>query len=264
MENLIKAFFEKENIEYFASCEIQKEHIALERKLPSFAKYVTVFLIPYKTQSEKRNVSLYAVPRDYHFYISQLKEALKELMAQKGVDEKFEMFADNSPFCERKLASGLSLGFVGKNGLLINEEYGSFVFVAELVTEKKLLLCGKSCKRTECLSCMKCLKSCPSDCLSGKNFDKCMSALTQKKKLDENEEKLVCAHSLVWGCDICQDVCLHNKNASDTPIEFFWQERIPYLTSDIIAGMTDEKFSKRACAWRGRNVILRNLKLKNI
>ncbi len=265
MEKLIKAFFEKENIEYFASCKISDEYIALERKLPSFAKYVTVFLVPYKTEAETQNVSVYAVSRDYHFYISELKKAFSELMKNNGVCENFEMFADNSPFYERKLACDMSLGFIGKNGLLINEKYGSFIFVAEMVTEKEICLNGKAAgERKECLSCLECIKACPSKCIKSGDFDICMSALTQKKKLDENEEALVKDHPLVWGCDFCQQVCPHNKNAVSSPIEFFRKERIPYLTTKLVSEMTQDEFSKRAYAWRGKEVLLRNLKLKNL
>ena len=78
MNDILKSFFENEKIEYFASAEIKKEFIISERRLPEWAKYVTVFLIPYNTGlDEKRNVSRYAVSRDYHLYVKELKLKLE-------------------------------------------------------------------------------------------------------------------------------------------------------------------------------------------
>ena len=263
MEKLVASFFEKEKIEYFKSAEIADEYICLSRKLPSFAKYVTVFLIPYKTEVKERNVSFYAVPRDYHFYIKELGERLKNELSKNGISESFEFFSDNSPFFERKLALDLGLGCIGKNGLVINEKYGSYVFIAELVTEKKLSLSGRENRLASCIGCSACLRACPSKCLFESESSECMSQITQKKKLSAVQEKLLKGHSFVWGCDICQEVCPHNRNASDTPIGFFKENLLPFVTKETLLKMDDAEFSKRAYAWRGRNVILRNIELSD-
>lgn len=256
MNDVLKSFFEKENIECFASCEIPREFVISERRLPEWAKYVCVFLIPYCTGvGEKRNVSKYAVSRDYHLYAKMLEAHLKAVCG-----ENTALFADTSPFDERRLASHLSLGFVGKNGLLINEKYGSFVFVGEIVTEKEISLSSVKCERKECLNCGKCRIHCPTGALSGKG--PCMSEITQKKKPDENELSLISKHNLAWGCDICQDVCPHNERACESPIGFFREERIPFVTQSDIENMSDDEFMSRAYSWRGKSVILRNLSLQ--
>ena len=135
MERFIGSFFENEKIEYFASTAISSEYVGIPRKLPPYAKYVTVFLVPYKTDVSDRNVSYYAVPRDYHFYIKELQKRLCDFLEKNGINEKAEIFADNSPFLERKLACDLGLGFVGKNGLIISEKYGSFIFIGTILTD---------------------------------------------------------------------------------------------------------------------------------
>ncbi len=265
MKKLIVSFFEKEKIEYFESAEISEKYVCLSRKLPSFAKYVTVFLIPYKTEVKERNISFYAVSRDYHFYIKELGEKLKNELEKSGITEKIELFADNSPFFERKLAKDLKLGCIGKNGLLINEKYGSFVFIAELVTEKKLELSGAKSGLEKCSGCSACLSACPSGCLGKeKGFAECMSEITQKKKLSSEQEELLKKHYLVWGCDICQEVCPHNRSVKDTPIGFFRENLVPTVTEEVISSMDDFEFSERAYAWRGKNVILRNIRLSDI
>lgn len=257
MNEILKNFFEKEKIEFYASAEILPEFVISQRRLPQWARFVTVFLIPYDTKSdEKRNISRYAVSGDYHLFAKKLENDLKMI-----TDKKLCVFADTSPFDERKLACCLSLGFVGKNGLLINEKYGSFVFVGEIVTEEKVSLQGgEICKRQECLGCGKCLKSCPTGAIS--NGENCISEITQKKKISPEEETLIRNHNLLWGCDICQEVCPHNIDAAPTQIDFFYKDRLPYITARNIEKMSDEEFSARAYSWRGRNVIMRNLSLK--
>ena len=73
-------------------------------------------------------------------------------------------------------------------------------------------------------------------------------------------------YSSVWGCDICQEVCPHTKQALKdktifSPIPYFLENTIPYLTKEILDAMTDEEFETRAYAWRTRAVISRNLDL---
>lgn len=263
MEKIVKAFFEKEKIEYFGSAKISERHIVISRKLPEFAKYVTMFLVPYKNEPEKRNVSYYAVAKDYHYYTKEIEKSLRDQLEKNGITEKFRIFSDNSPFDERKLACELHLGFIGENNLLINEEYGSFVFLAELVTEKNLdLSSGNGTQRSECEKCNMCKKACPTKFLDGKGT--CMSEISQKKNLSDDEKELLKKHYLAWGCDICQQVCPYNKRAKNSPIEFFSQDLLPYVTSDMIEKMDEKDFAKRAYAWRGKSVIMRNFDLTDI
>ncbi len=257
MNDILRSFFADEKIEYFASAQIREDFIISERRLPEWAKYVTVFLIPYNTGTEeKRNLSRYSVSKDYHLYVKELESKLKN-----KTNKEFCIFADTSPFDERRLAKSLFLGFIGKNGLLINEKYGSFVFLGEIVTKEAVNIAGgEKSFRNECFDCGKCKEACPTKALS--NIGTCLSELTQKKKIDEKEAELIKNHNLIWGCDICQEVCPHNKEISLSKIDFFYKDRLCYVTSDDIEKMSEEKFLSRAYSWRGKNVILRNLSFK--
>ncbi|MBE6622722.1 MAG: epoxyqueuosine reductase [Ruminococcaceae bacterium] len=257
MNDILRSFFADEKIEYFASAEIRENFIISSRRLPGWAKYVTAFLIPYNTgEDEKRNLSRYAVSKDYHLYVKELESKLKG-----KTNKEFCIFADTSPFDERRLAKALSLGFIGKNGLLINEKYGSFVFLGEIVTKEAVNIeGGEKSFRNECFDCGNCKEACPTKALSNKGA--CLSELTQKKKIDEKEKELIKNHNLVWGCDICQEVCPHNRAISLSNIDFFYKDRLYYVTSDDVEKMGEDEFLSRAYSWRGKNVILRNLSFK--
>ena len=264
MRDFIESFFEAENIDCYSSLAVdtlQNSEIICPRRLPDFAKTCIVILVPYfVNDASPRNLSLYAVSRDYHQYVKELESRFVLSAAQKGIDIRAKFFADTSPFDERALAIRSNLGFAGQNGLLINPVYGSYVFIGELVVDAEISLSSGTTQITNCLSCGKCRKSCPTGCLSGDSVE-CMSHITQKKQISENEKEQIMNHQLVWGCDICQQVCPHNVKASETRITFFRENRIPHLSTEALEKMSDGEFSLRAYSWRGRNVIARNISL---
>jgi epoxyqueuosine reductase QueG len=65
----------------------------------------------------------------------------------------------------------------------------------------------------------------------------------------------------IWGCDVCQNVCPYTKNASLTPIDFFKKDVITLLDDRTLNSLSDEEFSSRPFAWRGRGVIARNVEI---
>lgn len=256
------SFFESEKIEYYSCLDVSQCELLYPSKLPGFTKSVCFFLVPYYVKdSEKSNISLYAVPRDYHLYVRELSERLTDFLAKKGADVSTRFFADNSPFSERICAQKAGLGIIGKNRLLINYEYGSFVFIGSICLSDNISIShlGKNFKGDICGNCEKCLSACPF--LSGRSGE-CLSALTQKKKINENEQEVIARLGTKWGCDICQLVCPGNEDISETPIEFFRESRIPFLSAEVLYKMTDDEFSERAYSWRGRAVIKRNLEGK--
>ena len=75
--------------------------------------------------------------------------------------------------------------------------------------------------------------------------------------------ELMKKYNTVWGCDECQSHCPHNKSPKNTPIEFFYLNRIEKLTSEIVDAMDKKELSRRAFGWRGRNTVKRNLEKLN-
>ncbi len=254
----LNEFFKENKIEYFAiipfdECRITKPHLV--DRIAFTPKSVIVFLIPYFIE-EGTNVSSYAVSRDYHIFIRKIGDELCRLL-----DEKYSChsraFGDHSPIDERDAAAKCGLGILGKNGLLINEKYGSYVFIGEVITSAELECIYTTSNVQTCCECGLCTTACPKG-----EIGECLSALTQKKgDLTEKEAFFILKYNTAWGCDICQSVCPYNQNPKQTPIDFFYTSKIKSLNTSLLENMTDTEFSERAYSWRGKETVLRNLKL---
>lgn len=268
MKGKIKSIFEKHGIEYFAVLDytlLGEINPHLRERLPFSPKSAIVFLVPYYS-GECENFSRYAASIDYHIVIKQLTDSIIGELSEAYPGASFRAFGDHSPINERQAATLASLVFIGDNGLIINEKYGSYVFVADILSDilPSLIPYDTNTLRSECLHCGRCRRACPTGVLRAES-SLCLSAITQKKgDLTEEEISLMKKEGTVWGCDLCQSVCPYNKSPKITPIEAFKNERIDRLSTELVEGMSDEEFSRRAFAWRGRKTVLRNLKLLNM
>lgn len=225
-------------------------------RLPQNPETVIVFCFPYLLESEKYsglNVSRYAAVPDYHLILKKrLDEAAKRLKEAFPANE-FSVFADNSPIPEVFAACAAGLGVKGENSLLITEEFGSYVFIGEIVTD--LAVPCEAAEQKSCLRCGKCISACPGKAIEGGRINRalCLSDITQKKsELTESEKAMIAESGCAWGCDICQTVCPMNKNALVTDITEFSGGAMP-----VIDRNTD--ISGRAFEWRGKKVIERNI-----
>lgn len=214
-------------------------------RLPQKSKTIIICAFPYKVKNPSpKYLSRYATVPDYHTVCGNVLECCCQKLKQKFKENNFEWFCDNSPIPEVYAAAMSGLGVKGDNGLLITKEYGSFVFLGEIVTDLDI-----DCENnySECNHCGKCKIACP---VSLKKTD-CLSNLSQKKKLADEELVALRKNKILWGCDICQNVCPLNKTVQITHIpEFINGYRDEYVLDE------DEK--NRSYTWRGKNVIKRN------
>ena len=262
----LSEILQKNHIDCFAAlplsaCRVTKPYL-LERAGITSGSAV-ILAVPYFTPacaSPERNLSAYAVGRNYHAFFDALFEELLPLLKERYPEHRFAGFADHSPIAEIEAASRAGLGVIGKNGLLLTERYSSYVFLGELLTDAPLpytLVEPRFCE-----SCGLCQKICPME-----KIGTCLSALTQKKgALDEAEIVALRRYGSCWGCDLCQEVCPHTVRAIQsgsiyTPIPYFHENNIPRLNLAILDAMEEDEFQKRAYSWRKRETIRRNLLL---
>ena len=225
-------------------------------------KSILVFLVPYYA-GETENLSRYAAAKDYHIAIREITERLIFGIKEKYPEAHAKGYGDHSPIAERTAALHAGLGILGDNGLIIHEKYGTYVFIGDVITDLPPEALGARPPQPirTCEHCGRCRAACPTGVLRGESMD-CLSAITQKKgTLSENEIALMRKYNTVWGCDLCQTACPYNRAPMLTLISFFREQRIPYLTGEILASLSDEAFSERAFAWRGRKTVERNILL---
>ncbi len=254
-------------------CTLRKPYlltrVGFEQASPS-PLFVQIFAIPYlcpEADDPQRNVSAYAVSEDYHVFARQLFDTLLPVLRTDFPTHRFAGFADHSPIDEISAAVAAGLGVLGRNRLLLTEQYSSYVFLAEIITDLPLTptTCSLDPKTRTCHGCGACTTVCPMQTAGGV----CRSALTQKKSpLTEEEQRLIRQHNGVWGCDLCQEVCPYTLRARQagtiySPIPFFHQRPLSRLTPEILDRMSEQEFSRRSYAWRGRDTIQRNLILSN-
>jgi len=273
----MKDFFLENNIEFYSMiplsrCKILKEYLLTKNGFDTSANAITM-LFPYRSEKKVTNLSVYASVKDYHTYVEELCARLELYVKKKYPTARFKLFADHAPIDEVHAACISGLGFIGDNGLLINEKYSSFVFLGECIIDLSPEELGMEYARDvgvkECLHCGKCAQACPCGCIkkAGDVADfnpktLCLSAITQKKgELSEGEKELMLQNNTVWGCDICQNACPYTKNAEFTPIEYFQRDVITTLDLKTLDSLDDEEFKKKPFAWRGRSVIERNVRL---
>ena len=268
MLEFIKNELAKFNIDLVSSlslseCKITRPYLLERNEINSGS--AIIFIVPYltKVSSGNRNISSYAVSRDYHLFFASLFDELIPILKEKYPQNKFVGFTDHSPIDEIHASALSGLGVIGKNHLLITEKYSSYIFIGEIITDA--ILPSSAGEIKECINCGKCLSSCPVNM----EIDACLSALTQKKgDFNDTEKKALILHNCAWGCDKCQECCPYTIKAKSngtiySKIDFFNENLTPILTTDLIENMSNDEFKSRAYSWRGKNTIIRNLEILN-
>lgn len=265
MERILKEAFEKLGVEYYsviAYSDVREYRSDILERAELDPSAVIVYLLPYYVSTGK-NLSVYSTSLDYHLILREISENVIDRLKLAFPQYEYRGFGDHSPIDERYAALISGLGILGDNGLLINEKYGSYVFIGEIITSAPPELLGAISPQEikHCPSCGACQSACPTGILRGES-DECLSEITQRKgELDERCAEMMRKVDTVWGCDLCQSACPYNKDPQITPIDFFKKDRTELLTTDLINGLSKEEFAKRAFAWRGRKTVLRNLNL---
>ena len=216
-----------------------------------------------KQHDDTPKITKYAFGKDYHEVIrKQLMQFMNMLKEDIG-EINGRGFVDSAPVLERTWAQRSGLGWVGKNGNLINKQNGSFFFIATLITDLELEY-DDAFAKDYCGTCTRCIDECPTNAiLPGKVVDgsRCISYFTIELKEmlipDEVKGKF---DNWMFGCDTCQDVCPWNRfSRVNNEIQFNPLPEILNLTTKDWEVMTEENFKKIF-----KDSPLRRAKLKGI
>ena len=243
---------------------IKKEAKKAGIEIFGFTENAFVALFPYYVKEEEGNISMYARGLDYHVVVKEKLKPVAEKMLTLGAESAI-IHCDNGIYNDRDAAYRAGLGFYGKNKMLINDKYGSYFFIGQIITDLKFEADKPLDKK--CKECGNCEKFCVTGTLKeGYSEEACLSGISQKKgELSIEEKGFIKMSGLCWGCDMCQVVCPHNKDLENTYIEEFLKDRIKSLNTEDFDGLSErkfkEKYGKYAFAWRGGKVLKRNLEI---
>ena len=202
----------------------------------------------YSRDSKRGKVSRYAWGKDYHLTIWDMLETLETTLREIDTGFKSRSYVDTGPLMDKVWAVNAGIGWMGKHTNVINRELGSWIFIANIITNSEFNysqqipdLCG---------SCTACIDACPTDAIV-KDYvvdsNKCISYLTIENKGDIPETFLGKFDNLIFGCDICQDVCPWNIKFSQitNKPEFNPLNENKEIDLEEIIEMKDEIFKKR-------------------
>jgi len=219
------------------------------------AKSILVVALNYFTPHEheenasKGKVSRYAWGDDYH---DVLKGKLRELLAFiQTLDARAEgkICVDTAPMMDKVWAARAGLGWIGKHSNLITKEYGSWVFLGEILLNLELGY-DREIVSDHCGTCTACLDACPTDAIIAPyvvDSRKCLSYATIELRAPDFPEEIVKnLNGWLYGCDICQDVCPWNRFEKPTGEESF-EPRAGNVSADLdeILSLSPEKYTER-------------------
>ena len=219
--------------------------------VPGARSVITLLLnyFPAEQQNDKApQVSKYAYGQDYHDVIRPKLNAFLLELKEKFGEIQGRGFVDSAPVLERSWAQKAGLGWVGKNGNLINKQAGSFFFIATLITDLELEYDAPFAK-DYCGTCTRCIDVCPTEAiLPGKVIDgsKCISYFTIELKDALIPEAMKGKFdNWMFGCDACQDICPWNRFAKPQQQEAFTPiPEILHFSSNDWEELTEENFKK--------------------
>ena len=192
-------------------------------KLVPGAKSVITLLMNYFPEQQQKGdapkIAKYAYGKDYHEVIREKLKELIQLIKIDCGDINGRGFVDSAPVLERAWAQKTGLGWIGKNGNLINKQSGSYFFIATLIVDLELTH-DNAYTKDYCGTCTKCIDSCPTNAILPDkvvNGSKCIAYFTIELKdalvPDAMKGKF---DNWMFGCDVCQDVCPWNRFSKPT------------------------------------------------
>ncbi len=212
-------------------------------------------------------IARYAHHQDYHEVLrARLQELAAFIVHETGAAVATRSATDSAPLLERALAQRAGLGWIGKNTLLIHPKWGSYCFIAELLIEADLPPHSSSSHPDRCGRCTRCLDACPTQAIVAPHLldaRRCISTWTIESSGPIPRWIRPKIGDLLFGCDICQEVCPWNHKAllsEDTALTA--PDHMLELSPDKVLSLTSRQFNQifanTALLRAGRTGLARN------
>ena len=203
------------------------------RVLPEAQSIIVVGLNYYQPQPNPNyQIAKYALGQDYHNVITKKLKKLCTVMRTLGGAQK--PYVDTGPVLEKPLAVAAGLGWQGKSTIVLQPEFGTWLFLGIIITTLKLEPSAPAVNR--CGSCTKCITACPTSAIIAPyklDARKCLAYLTIEHKGPIPVEYRKPLGNRIFGCDDCLDVCPWNKWANETKENKFKARPQPILKETL-------------------------------
>lgn len=269
--------------------ELEEENLNLRFNVKNIfpnCKSIIAIGIPYAFGYKKKNIkdkgllSVVSYGEDYHVKLNNIINQLINRM-REYVSFSYKICVDTSPLIDREICKECGIGRYGKNSMLINDMYGSFINLGYILIDIEIE--NSDAERIVsndisniCNDCDICIKCCPNNAIIKAgiiNSKKCISYLTQTKEYIPLDYRRNMGNQ-IYGCDMCQVVCPKNRNILNMRNEKYNYDELIVDLNEII-NITNAQFIKKyknsAASWRGKNIWKRNaiiasanLKLENM
>ncbi|MBF0780032.1 MULTISPECIES: tRNA epoxyqueuosine(34) reductase QueG [unclassified Granulicatella] len=201
--------------------------------------------------------------QDYHDILKDRMNKLIAYIKTQASTATFKPMVDTGELIDVAVAQRAGLGFIGKNGLLITEEFGSYVYLGEIITNIEFE--PDTPIPDGCGDCIRCLRACPPKALLGDgrlDGKRCLSYQTQTKGYMPEEYRKKMTH-VIYGCDICQMVCPYNQGK-----DFHLHQEMEPVPSHVQPSLKKmltlsnkefkQEFGYMSGSWRGKKPLQRN------
>ena len=210
------------------------------RVLPEARSIIVVGLNYYQPQPNPNyQIAKYALGQDYHNVITKKLRKLCTVMRALGGAQK--PYVDTGPVLEKPIAVAAGLGWQGKSTIVLQPEFGTWLFLGIIITTLELESSSPAPDR--CGSCTKCITACPTSAIIAPyklDARKCLAYLTIEHKGPIPLEYRKALGTRIFGCDDCLDVCPWNKWAKETKENKFKARLQPALKETL--SWTEEDF----------------------
>ena len=214
--------------------------------LLSGCKSVIVLTYNYLTddrpKSDRYQLARYTWIQDYHVLVKNLLDDLAEKIVNNYPSVKYRVTVDSSAIAEKRWAMEAGVGYMGKNGLIHNKN-GSFFVIGILLVDQFCDIYDESLPKSDCGKCDICVKSCPVNALETPfqvDARRCVSYHNTEDKIPNYSE--LASQKYIFGCDICQEVCPHNKKKNVNPLNVSKNSLFLPLKNDDLEALSEADF----------------------